>query len=448
MPTYLLTTLFHFDALTGIMMTLVGFIGLIVGLFSVRYMQGDSHYYKFLSLLGLLAFTVMVMSASDHLFVLLSTWGISNLLLVLLMIHKSEWKAAVNSGWLAAKAFIIGFLCLTSAFLILYYCTGQTSIQAALRLVDVTNPLVIIAMILIVITAMSQSAIWPFHSWLICSLNSPTPISAMMHAGLVNGGGFLLVRFSPLYYSHTSIMTMVFILGMGTALVGTLWKLMQNDVKRMLACSTMGQMGFMFAQCGLGLFPAAVAHLCWHSLFKANLFLASNSAGQEKRLPIGYPPTFTTFLLALLVGIVGSYMFSLVCHTSLLATDTRFILRGIVFIAATQFSLTLLKFSSWKQLPMTLMLTGLMGALYGYSVKVIESILSQLHLMHPQPLNAFHYVGLILMVMLWLILLFKDKLMQCGNLSQLLPMLYVKALNASQPHPSTITSHRHQYRYE
>lgn len=448
MPSYSLLKLFYFDALAGIIMALVSFIGLIVGLFAARYMQGDSQYYKFFGSLGLLILFVMIMAASDHLLILLGAWGISNLLLVRLMIHNKLWKAAINSGWLAGKAFMVGFAFLASAFALLYYCTGQTSIQAILRSFDESNPLVIIAMALIAVASISQSAIWPFHRWLISSLNSPTPVSAIMHAGLVNGGGFLLVRFAPLYLSQPTILTIIFILGLGTALVGTLWKLMQHDIKRMLACSTMGQMGFMFVQCGLGLFPAAVAHLCWHGLFKTNLFLSSNSAGQESRLPTEHPPTATAFSLALLCGSLGSYMFALVSHKSWSGADTNSILLGVVLIAAVQFALKLLQNSPWKQLPMTIFLTGSMGAVYGYSVYAIESILSPLDLMHPQALNVFHYIGFILLAVFWLIMLFKDKLIKSNSLSRFLPMMYVKVLNASQPHPSTITSHRNQYRYE
>ena len=101
-----------------------------------------------------------------------------------------------------------------------------------------------------------------------------------MHAGLVNGGGFLIVRFAPLYLNYPGILNIIFIIGLSTAIMGTLWKLMQSDIKRMLACSTMAQMGFMIAQCGLGLFSAAIAHIILHGLatqievaiFQANFF--------------------------------------------------------------------------------------------------------------------------------------------------------------------------------
>lgn len=429
------------------MVGLVSFIGLVIGIFALRYMDGDKHYYQFFSSLGLLIFSVFIMAASDHLLLLLITWALSNLLLVKLMIHKSTWKAATNSGWLAGKTFISGFICLALAFELLYYSTGETSIQAILHSSQDINPLGSMATILIVMAAMSQSAIWPFHRWLISSLNSPTTVSAIMHAGLVNGGGFLLARFAPLYYSHPNILTVIFLLGLVTALLGTLWKLMQHDIKRMLACSTMGQMGFMFVQCGLGLFPAAVAHLCWHGLFKANLFLYSHSAHQEKRLSAEHPVTATALLLAILCGIVGSYIFSLASHHSWLALDTTLILLVVVILASSQFSLTLLLDSPWKQLPITMFIIGFVNLLYGYSVRLIESILSPLHLMHAQTLNIFHYIGLGLIIILWITMLLKEWVIKNNNLYRLWPQLYVKALNASQPHPSTITTHRNQYKY-
>ena len=172
-----------------------------------------------------------------------------------------------------------------------------------------------------------------------------------MHAGLVNGGGFLLARFAPLYVEHSILLTAIFVIGLATALLGTLWKLMQSDVKRMLACSTMGQMGFMLAQCGLGLFPAAVAHLVWHGLFKAYLFLASGGAAQEKRLDLGYPPKPATFFLALLCGVAGSLGFALTSAQSWFAGDTTLVLMVVAFLAASQFALPILREKALRTLP-------------------------------------------------------------------------------------------------
>ncbi len=427
-------------------MLLVIFMGIIVGIYASRYMEGDSHYSSFFAQLGLLILTVILMVSSDNLISLLVWWGLSNFLLVRLMVHKPQWRAAKNAGWLAAKMFGIGFVLLAGGFVLLYLSTGQTSIQVILHSSGHTF-ISSLALIFILLAAMSQSGIWPFHRWLLSSLNSPTPVSAVMHAGLVNGGGFLLARFAPLYLSNPKLLTIIFILGIGTALTGTLWKLMQNNVKRMLACSTMGQMGFMFAQCGLGLFPAAVAHLFLHGLFKANLFLASPGVGSEKRLAIGYPPSFTSLTLAMLCGAFSAAAFSMVNYHFGLATDTTFVLLAIWFIAATQFALPLLIQHPWKQLLIALLITSLIGALYGLSFRMTESILASNHLMNAQPLNIFYLIGLIALFLIWFVMLFRDKLINDDDLPRALQMLYVKALNASQPHPSTITANRNEYKY-
>src|SRR5690606_4193206 len=142
-----------------------------------------------------------------------------------------------------------------------------------------------------------------------------------------------LVRFAPIFASSPRMLMTIFVLGFIAAVLGGVFKLMQNDVKRMLACSTMAQMGFMFMQCGLGLFPAAVTHLCWHGLFKANLFLCSQSAAKEKRIWRNQP-TVTSFILALICGVFGSYLFALAIHIPWFTFDTRFILVGLSFIAA------------------------------------------------------------------------------------------------------------------
>jgi NAD(P)H-quinone oxidoreductase subunit 5 len=446
MPTASIATLFHVDPLALIMMTLVGFIGLTVASFAARYLQGDRRYGQFFTLLALLVGSVMVMVSADHILVLLVAWGVSNLLLVKLMVHKASWKAAKASGVLAGKTYLIGFALIAAALGLLYSATGQTSIQAILHTMQ-DSPSLMAARVLLIGGAMTQSAIWPFHRWLLSSLNSPTPVSAMMHAGLVNGGGFLLARFAPLYFNTPSLLVVIFIVGVATALIGTLWKLMQHDVKRMLACSTMGQMGFMLAQCGLGLFPAAVAHLCWHGLFKGYLFLASGSTAQEKRLDLGYPPSAISFISAIICGMAGSYSFALASHKTWVATDTTLVLLAIALLAGSQFALPMLRLKPFALLPLAFMATAVMGGLYGASVALLETVLAPLNLMQPQPLHGFHLIGIALLLAAWLSVLFVRQPNRPRRLPEWLLRLYVWALNASQPHPATITTHRNDYKY-
>lgn len=446
MTTNSIVSLFHVDSLALLMMGLVGFIGLAVASFASRYIKGDTQYNRFFVTLAALVITVMVMVSADHLLVLLAAWGMSNALLVKLMIHKPSWRAAKASGVLTAKTYLLGFACIAVAFGLIYTATGETSVQAILHHHN-ESAVLMPALVLLLIGAMTQSAIWPFHKWLTSSLNSPTPVSAIMHAGLVNGGGFLLARFAPLYFDAPKLLTVIFVLGLASALTGTLWKLMQSDVKRMLACSTMGQMGFMLAQCGLGLFPAAVAHLIWHGLFKAYLFLASGAAAQEKRLDLGYPPKAMSFLAALFCGVVGSYSFAVVSGKLWLAQDTTLVLVMIAFIAASQFALTMLRTKALLRLPLALMATGIMGGVYGLSVRLIESILAPLDMMQPQPINAFHVAGMIGLAACWAGMVFGRNACRQNAMPQWMLSLYVKTLNASQPHAKTITSHRNHYHY-
>lgn len=447
MSTYSLLTLFNFDPLANIVIVLIGFIAVIVGSFASKYMAGDSNIRQFYTKLTFLVVALMLMAAADNLILFLAAWGVSNLLLISLMIHKAQWQAAANSGWVAAKILMFGFVCLGSAFFMLYSHTHLTSLNAIIHTIDPAHPVIIGAGLLVIIAAMTQSAIWPFHRWLISSLNSPTPVSALMHAGLVNGGGILLVRFAPLYFSESLLLTVIFVLGLATACVGSIWKLMQSDIKRMLACSTMAQMGFMFVQCGLGLFPAAVAHLCWHGLFKANLFLNANSAQQDKRAAITESPTFAKLIVALLIGVYASFIFSFVSHQVWISTDTTMILMIVVLITATQLALQLLEKSVWNKLLFTLLVTTFVFVSYGLSIFIIEAMLAPLNIMHPIPMNIIHYLAIAALVSMWLVMLFKNKFVNLGSLEAMKAKLYVNNLNASQPEASTVTASRHQYQY-
>lgn len=439
---------FNIDALAGIVVGLVVIIGITIGLFSRRYMAGDKKYRQYMVLLGLLVVSVAVMVSADHLVLFFITWAISNYLLIRLMIHKSSWPPAVASGWLAAKTMLIGLCSLGFGFILLYKAAGHVSIQAITHSFDGSDPVSIMALAFILCAAMTQSALWPFHRWLISSLNSPTPVSAMMHAGLVNGGGYLLARFAPCYLTVTTLLGAMFILGLMTALVASLWKLIQSDVKRMLACSTVAQMGFMVMQCGLGLFPAAVAHLCWHGLFKANLFLSSNSVVREKRVNTPIPPTLADMVQAFLSALFGSYFFVVASNQNLLSPDTRLVLVALAFITAYQFSLAFIKHFTWKYFPLVLLCTGVLGGGYGLSILAIESLMAPLNLMQPQPLNFLHIGGLLLLAAAWVVMLFRRSLASKKIISSAMLKGYVRALNASQPLPATITTHRNQYSYE
>lgn len=437
--------LFRADSLSWVMAGLILFVFLNVTAYSSRYLAGDrnrrSHQY-FTLLLGACA---LCMAIADHLLILLVAWVSSNLLLVRLMMHKAQWIAARNSGLLALRTFSVGFILLGAGFWLLAANAGTASISSIVQTQN-TSTTSFAGLILVAMAAMTQSAAWPFHRWLISSLNSPTPVSALMHAGIVNGGGFLLVRFAPLYAREPVLLHCLFVAGLITAIVGTFWKLIQTDVKRMLACSTMGQMGFMLMQCGLGLFAPAVSHLCWHGLFKAYLFLNAGSVVHEKRsLPPSQTQSVLRLMLSGLAGTFGALMFALTSGTNIGIADTSCLMIMLAFMAAAQLSLGLLSTRlSLSRLTLALLAGTGAGALYGISIRIIETTLTSLHAMQPQPMDALYFLGIALIFLAWLSMILNPP--DRTRSSAAWKRIYMAGLNASQPHSNTVTATRTAYK--
>lgn len=443
-----LTQIFHIDILSVIMIFLVFLIGATVLSFSTRYMKGDSDYHSFMLKLFLLIIFLGLIGCTDNLFLLLSFFSISNFLLIKLMAHESEWGAAKASAKLAAKTFLFGFICISIGFYFLYLSTHSISIHKIINTKNTSN-YITIGLILISIGAMTQSGLWPFHRWLISSLNSPTPVSAIMHAGLVNGGGFLLARFSPLYLKHPTILDALFLAGIYSAIIGTAWKLIQNDIKRMLACSTMGQMGFMFAQCGAGLFPAAIAHLCFHGFFKANLFLSSSGVINEKKEVIKNQLKLSSFFIALSFSFIGSLIFSMINHIQFHLYQTNIILVVLFIIACTQCCIVLINKNTIQNITTSLLFSIIFGLCYGFTLKITRNILHIDFSYIPPDMNIIYTTGLVALVICWLLFIFypliKNKIFISEKIK---PYLYMKNLNASQPDPKTITINRNDYSYK
>jgi NAD(P)H-quinone oxidoreductase subunit 5 len=422
---------------------LILFVLTNVSVFSRRYLAGDRQQPRYYAYLLLLSISTLVMVFANHLLLFLTAWGMSNFLLVQLMIHKRQWQAASNAGRLALQSLGVGFLGLGFGFALLAQGTGTAFISDIVATTD-TPPLVAAGLGGIAFAALMQSAAWPLHRWLLSSLNSPTPVSALMHAGLVNGGGFLLVRFAPLYLTQTWLLHAIFIAGLLTAVAGTFWKLLQTDIKRMLACSTMGQMGFMLMQCGMGLFAPAVSHLCWHGLFKAYLFLNAGSVVQDKRSPIVYRLTPVRLGIGIVTGIGGAWVFTLTSGFAYEAATTTWIMIGLAFMTASQLALGLVAQPlSVGRIGSALVVGISAGGLYGLSIHLLEQALAPLTTTTPQPLNALYGYGFAVIVLVWLgmILNLPTRLQTTPAWKQ----LYVTALNASQPHPQTITTTRTAY---
>jgi NAD(P)H-quinone oxidoreductase subunit 5 len=171
----------------------------------------------------------------------------------------------------------------------------------------------------------------PFHTWLLASMTAPTPASALMHAGFVNAGGILLVRFAPVVAVEWLLLA-VLVVGAASALLGKLMKSVQPDVKSQLACSTTGQMGFMIMQAGLGFFGAAITHLVLHGFYKAYLFLAAGNQIEQTRPDSDHDAETTGLVggfVTLLSGVTGGALFALLTGKGT-TLDSGLLLTGLV----------------------------------------------------------------------------------------------------------------------
>lgn len=415
---------------------MVNFIFIIVWSYSQRYMQGDSIHRRFNYLLIVLAASINTVLLADNIFLLAFAWTLMNIILSQLMMHKSSWQAAVNSSRIMLRTTLTGCVFLYLGLLILFFNTGISSIHQ-LVLVDTTSPRIIAGLFCLIMTAIMQSAIWPFHRWLLSSLNSPTPVSAIMHAGIINAGGYLLIRFSPVFLNHLHLLQMIFIIGLITALLGTLFKLMQHDVKRLLACSTMAQMGYMIMQCGLGLFPAALVHLCWHSCFKAHLFLSASQVNRTTDKNQLHRFSIKQLPLAMVCGVVGTCIFALIVDGHWFALTTDIILLMVTMLFITQCSLSLKQHTSAF---ISLLIAIIIGASYAAMIRLLEdTVFSSLTI----PMTTIYSIGAFVLLLSWF-LQFIPSLMSHHRWWL---KIYNVALSASQPLQSTKTLHRNHYHY-
>ncbi|MDA1477243.1 NADH dehydrogenase subunit 5 [Bacillus changyiensis] len=268
------------DPLAWLMAFFVLMISVIVQRFSVRYLLGDRSYRKFFFLLTLTTGASSVVWLNDDLRWLLACWGITLFGLTNLICLNSRWQAAKNAALYVGRLFILSWLALATAVVWLSLHTGDWQLSQAmsdnsLSQLNVWDRTAI--SMLLVLAVMIPGAQWPFHRWLLDSAVVPTPVSAAMHAGLVNVGGIMLTRFSPLFSGDSAQIFLLFP-AIISVLLGTGMMIVQTDYKRKLAASTIAQMGFMLIQCALGAYIAAVIHLVLHGLFKATLFLQAGSA--------------------------------------------------------------------------------------------------------------------------------------------------------------------------
>lgn len=301
--------LFQLDGLATTTAVLTLFVGAIAIAFSNRYMRAHRSRLVFRLRMAALVACVLVALVAANMVVLAVAWIASDILLARLIGHDLALADAARARNRALVSFAIGDAALVAALALLAHHSGSLQIAAAIASAPALPPALALAVALLLVGAAAvRSALPPFSGWLLSSMTTPTPVSALMHAGLVNGAGFLLIRFAPVLEAAPEARLVAVTLGLLAALYGIGVMAVRPDVKRALAGSTVSQMGFMVLSCGLGAYGAALWHIVAHGLFKAWLFLGSGSAiGARRAGPvIGFHSAFAISGLTLLASMAAA----------------------------------------------------------------------------------------------------------------------------------------------
>lgn len=295
----------YVDQLTVLLLLLVTGVSGIVHVYSSRYMIGEPRYNRFFAVIALFTCSMIVLVMSGNLLMLLISWEVMGICSYMLISHAAERSSASRA---ATKAFLVNAIAdvgLTFGIILTFFTFGTLDIQTILAqaegMQDHTinilgwagmnlnvQPVTLIPFFLF-IGAMGKSAQMPFHVWLPFAMEAPTPVSALIHAAtMVNAGPFLLVRLSPLIILSPSAMTFITIIGTATAIFAGIVSLTQSDIKKILAYSTISQIGFMVMACGLGAFAVAVFHLLAHGCYKAYFFLSTGNSLRAVEQNLGH----------------------------------------------------------------------------------------------------------------------------------------------------------------
>ncbi|HET6977847.1 MAG TPA: NADH-quinone oxidoreductase subunit L [Pyrinomonadaceae bacterium] len=320
------------DRLSGTYVLFITFVGFLIHVFAVGYMHGEDGFYRFFAYLNLFMFAMLTLVLADNFVLMFVGWegvGLCSYLLIGYYLDKKE------AGDAAKKAFItnrIGDWGFVLGIMLTFFVTGSVSFYANPAAGEVTHTALsffknlpvepftagaIVAggatsiAVLLFIGAAGKSAQIPLYVWLPDAMAGPTPVSALIHAAtMVTAGVYMIVRCSEIFVHAPTAMFIVAVIGAATALFAATIGLAQNDIKKVLAYSTISQLGYMFLACGMGAFVAAIFHVITHAFFKALLFLGSGSVihgmhheqdmrrmgGLKKYMPITFATMFTGWL--------------------------------------------------------------------------------------------------------------------------------------------------------
>ena len=320
---------FLVDGLTAMMMCVVTFVSLMVHIYTIGYMEEDEGYNRFFAYISLFTFAMLMLVMSNNMLQLFFGWeavGLVSYLLIGFWFNKPSAVFANMKAFLDNRVgdfgFILGIALIAAYAGTLNYAEafGKAETLSRLTLPGTGWMLMTVICICLFIGAMGKSAQFPLHVWLPDSMEGPTPISALIHAAtMVTAGIFMVARMSPLFELSDAALSFVMVIGAITALFMGFLGIIQNDIKRVVAYSTLSQLGYMTVALGASAYSVAVFHLMTHAFFKALLFLAAGSVimgmhhnqdirwmgGVRKYMPI----TWLTFLLGSL-ALIGTPLFS------------------------------------------------------------------------------------------------------------------------------------------
>jgi NAD(P)H-quinone oxidoreductase subunit 5 len=329
------------DTVGATVLLLVTIVGGVIVRYSKTYLAGDSDQPRYVRWLMATLGAVTCVIVTNNLAVLALAWTATSLALHGLLTFYGKRRAALiaaHKKFIASRVadlFFVGGVALIGTNL----GTLEIDLVAAhARALPEITPELQIAAVLIVLTALLRCAQLPIHGWLIQVMEAPTPVSALLHAGVVNLGGFVLIRLSALISEAPAAQALLVIVGSATAVVAALVMTTRISIKVSLAWSTCAQMGFMLMQCGLGMYELALLHLVAHSLYKAHAFLAAGGAVEQARvagLSKRSSPRLGELLIAAVAGIGSVAAAAATWDAAAEATPTLWVLGAVVALALT-----------------------------------------------------------------------------------------------------------------
>lgn len=436
-PTWRFDDILLVNGFSIVIWTVVTFFSGIVQMYAANYMKGFKKQKQFLLLCLGFSFSVMLFVAVNHVALMVLFWFLMGAIMSKLIGINNQWKEAQSAAKFARTHYFSGALAFAMGIVILVYATGSyTRTELLANLDNGASWHLVMASLLILVAAVIQSAIFPFHRWLLSAMTSPTPASALMHAGFVNGAGVLLTLFAPLLFK-ANILLLIFFIGGVTAIIAQFSKLLQVNVKQKLACSTIAQMGFMVMQCGLGFFSAAVTHLILHGFYKAYLFLTAGSM-VKNALPKPAEKMVVKPLQSLLIlisAILGGVLFGVITGKGITLNSGLF-LTFIVAITVGQVVYNIINhaaIANTKKLIITPILIIAGVSVYALIFNGVTLLMQDMPMANtPIPLTPVHIVfGVIFLIAFYIML---------SGVYRKIPWLYVKLMNISQPLNTSVIS--------